>query len=327
MRLLNDISLRQLIADEVIKGPISSVEPASIDLPLGREAYILRTPFLPSNNAGSDFSKTLERFTLIKADMSQPLYVAPRTTVLVKTDVTIDIPEGMTLGANAKSSTGRVDVLARTILPRSNRYDQASADGRGPQPIYIEITPLTFPIMICEGITLTQIRLARGNGAPIGGTLSLSIDLSADIIGYRARTNTAPIHFGKNGSHRPEDYFTAVRAPDGEAILDVDAFYILQTKERISIPADACGEMLAYDISTGDARWHYAGFIDPSFGLRDPSRLVLELRARDVPLRVVDGQPIASVNLIPLTDTPSRPYGHGRASYQGQGLRLSRLFT
>lgn len=327
MRFLSDHRLRFLISNGNLRGPIEDLEPASIDVPLGGKAWVLRAPILPTSSDPAVFEDAVSRYSLAELNLTNPILVPPRTTVLIKTDVEIDIPENHFLGANAKSSTGRVDVLARTILPRSPRYDRAEADGAGHQSIYVEVTPLTFPITLQTGVKLTQIRFGDLADPPPVALKTLSIDLSGPIAGYRAKKSTPPIVFGANGTHRPKDFFEPVTACNGEIVFDVEAFYILATKEFIHIPNNGCGILRKNDDELASASVHLAGFLDPGFGLLSPSKLVLEMRPRDVPLRSVDGQPIATLELFHLTEAPSKAYGDGRISYQGQGLRLSRLFT
>ena len=52
--------------------------------------------------------------------------------------------------------------------------------------------------------------------------------------------------------------------------------------------------MVVYDAGAGEIRTHYAGFFDPGFGFGDGSvlgtRVVMEVRAREVPFMLYDGQ-------------------------------------
>ena len=52
--------------------------------------------------------------------------------------------------------------------------------------------------------------------------------------------------------------------------------------------------MVVYDAGAGEIRTHYAGFFDPGFGWGDGTilgtKVVMEVRAREVPFMVYDGQ-------------------------------------
>jgi dCTP deaminase len=91
--------------------------------------------------------------------------------------------------------------------------------------------------------------------------------------------------------------------------------------------------MMAYDPTAGELRTHYAGFFDPGFGY-DPagtrygSRAALEVRARDVPFMVEDGQPICKLAFERMTERPEKLYGEDVGSnYQGQETMLSKHFV
>lgn len=328
MKILSDTSLRALMQDGFISfvDP-ANVEPASIDIPLGRRGWVMRTPVVPAKDRHESFEKTIKRFAMATIDLADGYLVPPRTTVLIETPMIIGPPEGHFLGASAKSTTGRVDVLARTIFESSPRYDRGDYVEGSLDRVFVEITPLTFPIIIKPGVKLTQVRVCEiTNAAPVR-TETLHIDLSGLAAGYRARRCAPPISFGAYETHRQDLFFEPVAADDNEMILDVDSFYILRTAESILMQNNECGIVRAHEEELGLFTSHYAGFIDPCFGLVSSSKLVLEMRPRDVPLRIVHGQPIAVVDVWPMASTPSRGYGSGRTSYQGQDLRLSRLFA
>jgi dCTP deaminase len=79
----------------------------------------------------------------------------------------------------------------------------------------------------------------------------------------------------------------------------------------------------------GEFRAHYAGFFDPGFGVtHTKGKAVLEVRSRDVPFILEDGQPVGRLVFEKLTAEPQVPYGAegSYSTYHGQGLRLSKYF-
>jgi dCTP deaminase len=89
--------------------------------------------------------------------------------------------------------------------------------------------------------------------------------------------------------------------------------------------------MLAYDTQVGEFRVHYAGFFDPGFGLAEAggegTRAVLEVRTRDVPFMLEDGQLVGRLLYERLTARPDKLYGQGiGSSYQRQRLALAKQF-
>ena len=133
----------------------------------------------------------------------------------------------------------------------------------------------------------------------------------------------------------PRDAFwepLALPAGRRDLVLDPDEFYILASAEAVVVGPREAAEMVAYDTAVGELRSHYAGFLDPGFGLEEVggagSRIVLEVRSHDVPFLLDHGQRVATLRYEPLTERPDRLYGEGlRSNYQGQGLKLSKHFV
>ncbi|HWP84152.1 MAG TPA: 2'-deoxycytidine 5'-triphosphate deaminase, partial [Terriglobia bacterium] len=114
-------------------------------------------------------------------------------------------------------------------------------------------------------------------------------------------------------------------------ILNPDDFYILVSKEKVSVPPHLAAEMVAYDPSIGEFRIHYAGFFDPGFGYAVEqgrgTRAVLEVRSHEVPFVVEDGQVVGRLVYERLLEAPEKIYGPKiGSSYQSQGLSLSKQF-
>ena len=115
------------------------------------------------------------------------------------------------------------------------------------------------------------------------------------------------------------------------AVLLPGAFYILVSREAVAIPPDYAAEMSPYLAMVGEFRVHYAGFFDPGFGYAgaggEGARAVLEVRSRDVPFLLEDGQIVGRLVYEKMLSRPDALYGQRIASnYQGQGLKLSKHF-
>ena len=114
-------------------------------------------------------------------------------------------------------------------------------------------------------------------------------------------------------------------------ILDPGQFYILASKEAVHVPPDYAAEMVPFDPLVGEFRVHYAGFFDPGFGHAqaggEGARAVLEVRSRDVPFILEDGQIVGRLVYERMAERPRVLYGAGAGSnYQAQGLKLSKHF-
>jgi dCTP deaminase len=172
--------------------------------------------------------------------------------------------------------------------------------------------------------------------ADIEGGLALSVDLRGDTmtrqVGWRARRHAGVIDVDLRNGYDPLDFWDPVYARKSAGIiLDPDEFYILASREAISIPPEFAAEMMPFNPLVGEFRVHYAGFFDPGFGHESGqgrgARAVLEVRSREVPFVLEDGQIIGRLMFERLTDTPPQVYGQALGSnYQRQGLKLSKHF-
>jgi len=338
------------------------VQPASLDLRLGPKAFRVRASFLPGKERRvADMLAQLTSDEISLRDDGAVLergcfYVAPLQERL-------DLPPELSGAANPKSSTGRLDIFTRLITDRGERFDLAPPGYKG--PLYAEISPRSFSVRAREGSRLTQLRFRRhAPGAPqqtsfalsdaeleaihareslVDGPLNLRdgvvlrIDLSqplaGGIVGYRAQKHTDVIDVDRVGAYAIEDFWDKLPArADKRLILDPGDFYILASRERLAIPPDLAAEMAPMDAAIGEFRVHYAGFFDPGFGgtaQGEPgSRAVLEVRSREVPFILEDGQYIGRLVYEPMVEAPDALYGEaGFSNYQGQGLKLSKHFV
>jgi dCTP deaminase len=262
------------------------------------------------------------------------------------------LPEGMNAVANAKSSTGRLDLLTRTITDGGTEFDRIPSGYAG--PLYAEICPRSFSVLVRPGMRLNQIRFRTGhavledtalanlhaeiplvNGDPvIDDGLGFSVDLNlpgSTLVGYRAKPHTGVIDLDLIGHYDPTAYWEEVHSTDGHIILDPGAFYILVSREAVCIPPDYAAEMAPYLAMVGEFRVHYAGFFDPGFGHDSAggagSRGVLEVRCHEAPFVLEHGQVVGRLVYEKMAEAPTQLYGVSIASnYQGQGLKLSKHF-
>jgi len=307
----------------------SQIQPASLDLSLGTVAYRLRASFLPGE--GLPVSGCLPDVQMHEVDMAAGAVLETGCIYLVPLQEGLALPEGLSAAANPKSSTGRLDVFTRVICDGATEFDAVPAGYSG--PLYVEIAPRTFSILVRPGDRLVQLRIRAGDHQTLS-TQTVSIDLQGGgpeaIIGYRARRHSGLVNVAGVGAHKSRDYWEPLRAPDGMLILDPGEFYILASKESVEIPVDQAAEMAPIATEIGEFRAHYAGFFDPGFGVSEMggtgSRAVLEVRGRDVPFLLRHGQPVAKLVFEAMQNTPDVLYGEKGSHYQAQGLRLSKHF-
>ena len=302
------------------------VQPASLDLRLGHKAYRLRASFLPGEDR--NVTDCLADVSMHEINLGHGAVLETGCVYLVPLLEGLALPSELSAAANPKSSTGRLDVFTRVICDKGTQFDAIPHGYKG--PLYLEIAPRTFSILVRTGDRLAQIRFRNGPQS-ILSTETVSIDLKGKsdgaIIGYRARRHSGLVDVAHVGGHDAKDYWQPIYAPDETLILDPNEFYILVSKESVSIPADQAAEMAPIATEIGEFRAHYAGFFDPGFGVgSNDSKAVLEVRGHDVPFMLRHGQAVAKLVFEPMQDTPDILYGQNGSNYQGQSLRLSKHF-
>jgi dCTP deaminase len=300
------------------------VQPASLDLRLGTTAWRVRASFLPG--AGRKVIDRLADVAMHRLDLTQGAVLERGCVYIVEVQERLKLPRGVAARANPKSSTGRVDVFVR-LLTDGGRFDDVAEGYEG--PLYAEIAPHTFSVLVRPGTRLNQLRLKRGD-PPQHGVRDVGVDLTGELAGFRARRHAGVIDLDKEDGHDPRDFSEPLAPRRGELLLDPGEFYILASKEPIEIPALDAAEMIPIDPSVGEFRVHYAGFFDPGFGTEEAagagSRAVLEVRSHETPFLLEDGQTVARLVFEGLSERPSRLYGQDGSHYQRQGLKLSKHF-
>jgi dCTP deaminase len=351
-------AIRQAVREGVICGAPDilpdQLQPASIDLRLGPVAFRVRASFLPGG--GRSVREKLDQFRMHEIDLSRGAVLERGCVYIVQLVEWLRLPSRMSALANPKSSTGRLDIFTRLISDRAAAFDRVEPGYQG--PLYAEIAPRTFSILVREGSRLNQLRLRRGSPASSGAALrnlqsaeklvtaagdvpvtiiedriGVTLDLECaelGLTGWRAKKHTDIIDIDRRAHYEVEDFWEPIRAnPKYGLILDPDDFYILSTREFVKVPRDWAAEMVAYDTMVGEFRVHYAGFFDPGFGdgAGNESKAVLEVRSHEVPFLLEHGQLVGWLRYERLAQSPDRAYGEGiGSSYQRQGLALAKQF-
>ncbi|MET0429940.1 MAG: 2'-deoxycytidine 5'-triphosphate deaminase [Microvirga sp.] len=329
------------------------VQPASLDLRLGGRAYRVRASFLPGPDR--TVRDRLDELSFHEIDLAAGAILETGSVYIAELQESLALPATLSAAANPNSSTGRIDVFTRVIVDRSREFDTIAAGYQG--PLYAEISPRTFPVLVRTGTRLSQLRLRQGEARlsdaellalhrrervvtstepSIQDGVAVSVDLAGfgpdGLVGYRAKRHTGLVDVDAPGSCRIADFWEPLHAEASRTlILDPGQFYILASKEAVHVPPDYAAEMVPFDPLVGEFRVHYAGFFDPGFGHAGAggagARAVLEVRSRDVPFILDDGQTVGRLVYERMAERPQLLYGAGAGSnYQAQGLKLSKHF-
>ena len=328
------------------------IQPASLDLRLGEVAYRVRASFLPGRTT---VAKRIDGLKLHEVALTDGAVLETGCVYIVPLLESLALPEEISAAANPKSSTGRLDVFTRVIADELRGFDQLEPGYHG--PLYAEISPRTFPVLVREGSRLSQIRFRHGHALLDAGALrelharerlvdadnadvsegvAVGVDLSGigpgGIVGYRAKRHTGLIDVERRAGYTVLDFWEPIAArADKSLILDPNEFYILASKEAVQVPPDYAAEMVPFDPLVGEFRVHYAGFFDPGFGYAGAggkgARAVLEVRSREVPFILEHGQIVGRLVYEKMLARPDTLYGQGIGSnYQAQSLKLSKHF-
>ena len=346
------------------------IQPASIDLRLGIKAWRVPASFLPGK--GNKVSSRLKDLAMHEFSLIDGAVLECGCVYIVKLLENVSLTDNLTGIANPKSSTGRLDVFTRLIVDGAMEFEHIPAGYQGSLYAEISPRTFSVLVRTGSRLNQLRLRRGQSftsdkemeilqehvglvrnqdninlpdkikNGVP------LSVDLVGEngLIGYKARKHSMLIDIDKPNHYKRELFWEKITVEDllyrggdyqnknnqGSLILSPDAFYILASKEYVSVPSKYAAEMRAYDTKVGEFRAHYAGFFDPGFGLTElgasKTKAVLEVRSHDVPFLIEQDQTVCRLVYEPMANVPSILYGEAGSSnnYQAQGLKLAKHF-
>ncbi len=355
--ILTDSDIHTLFEKNILKSerPLDEdqIQPASLDLRLGKKAYRVRASFLPGPD--KQVIDKLEQLKLHEFDLENGAVLETGCVYIVPLLETLSLSSDLSASANPKSSTGRLDIFTRVITDHAQEFDKVTCGYHG--KLYLEISPRTFPVIVRTGSRLSQIRFRKGNSilnenelialhkkemlvsenhpTITASGVGLSIDLTGNnkgLVGYRGKHHTGAIDVDKRNAAEVLDFWEPIYDRGSHSlILDPDEFYILVSREAVHVPPLYAAEMTPFDPLIGEFRVHYAGFFDPGFGCNEAggkgSRAVLEVRSHEVPFILEHGQIVGHLVYEHMLKRPNSLYGRDLGSnYQAQGLKLSKHF-
>src|SRR5690242_5624236 len=228
------------------------IQPASLDLRLGEVAYRVRASFLPGRTT---VAQRIDELKLHEVSLTDGAVLETGCVYIVPLLESLALPDEIAAAANPKSSTGRLDVFTRVIADETRGFDRIEPGYHG--PLYAEISPRTFPVLVREGSRLSQIRFRRGHAlldadelrelharerlvdaddADVSEGVAVSVDLTgfvphageARIVGYRAKRHTGLIDVERRAGYAVAEFWEPIAArADKSLILDPNEFYIL----------------------------------------------------------------------------------------------------
>ena len=292
--------------ENIIQNTTDSAGFSSFDLRIGNKYHVMKGGIKGEKNLpysgvlnSSDFVESSRDFT-----EGQDLTLIPKKTYVfpLKEYLKIDKKYEIFGFASGKSTIGRLDVLTRLIADGSGTYDEIQPSCSG--GLYLEVTPITFPVIVKEGTKLAQLRLFHGTPSISQFTseefnlyppmllkkdgekvkmeadfcyLHLNLDPvcigDKEIYAFVARSDdekppidlTIDLREPKNLLD-PSVYWERIEKKDRCIMIEPERFYILRSLERFKLPEDVAVYGHPVSETLGEIRIHYAGFVHPSFG-------------------------------------------------------------
>jgi dCTP deaminase len=338
---LNRRQMLQLLEENFITfdGSKPKVDHSSINLSLSDDAYeMIEGSVKPAEPPYNRFIKNAKL-----AKKHNPLddgtyELKKQKTYVFRLQEKLEAPlrdAGVIYGqATAKSTVGRVDVLARLIVDGMRTYERFDPIGlgKGLGEMYLEITPITFDVRVKPDTSLTQLRFFYGKPDDVEirsdelfHTIfphsaepdeSLTVNLDEATIGNKQGTTCRGVAFRSKGSAeglhaiplwKVEDKPNPCAYWDLEVLdehqrlyVKPDVFYILRSKEKLRVPKGIAIYCRASDETMGEMRIHYAGFVHPYFGCYREDEtigtpLIFEVRGHQVPVSLADKEKMANL--------------------------------
>jgi len=346
MKALVDLDLKRLIEKKIFHSKnklIDYIQPASIDLPLGDKAYLVKQKFLPFSQ---DVSSMINNLCVEEISLKKGATLFKGQTYLVQC-LDVNLPENLIVKVSPKSSIGRIDLLVRSVFDNLGLYDTILPSSKG--QLWLEISPHSFNVKVYSGMALSQLRVFDEDKSILGNVpqmlfnkkgemietrildenkMILSLDVEPNShIGYVSKQTNQIIDLSNEEGHDWRHFFKKINIKkSGKCTLEKDKFYILLTKEKISVPTKYSVEMIPFSHLVGELRVHYAGFFDPGWGYPKGVAGVLEIRPHET-LTIYDGQPICMIEFFENKSKPKFSYGERDNHYHFQvGPKLAKYF-
>jgi dCTP deaminase len=362
--VLNKDQIKTLCNRKKLKGfKLKDLDHSAIDLHISDIGHKMKGSVKPLNDG--DINDIIGSFKAKKDDFERngKFYLKRGQTYIFQLEEKLNL-EGIKISGQAtgKSTYGRLDILTRLLINKSVSFDTIETDYIG--SLWVEVTPITFPIIIKQGVSLNQLRLIKGEprncrikeeelhlwGELISNkndfkeedqNLNLSLDedpiLKNGICAFKARKIedendfidlTKDFSKDKN-RYDPKIYWESVSAEEQEYLpIETEKFYILRSRERFKLPKSVAIYCQAVTETLGELRIHYAGFVHPLFGQgRTDGKgapLIFEVRGHNIDTILRHGETLAKLEYYWMSQDAVEEQKD--SPYNNQELTLSKIF-
>jgi dCTP deaminase len=165
--VLNKLQLVNLCNEDILEDVIDDFEeegsdPSAFDLHLSKEGHELKGSIKSLYNTSVAEILPNKDICIQTIDLTEQKELKAKHTYLVQLKEKVRFTEFLAFHGRAtgRSSVGRLDILTRLLVDKHPRYDEVPSNHSG--PLYLEITPITFSVIVKEGVSLNQLRIFKG---------------------------------------------------------------------------------------------------------------------------------------------------------------------
>lgn len=140
----------------------TQVSVSSIDITVEDEIYEVDFIIKPSTQTKEKIRDILKYMNPKRINIGDVLY--PGKTYMAKASLDLDLPKGVYMSANAKSSSGRNFLLVRVLSDEVGIYDGFSQSEEGyTGELWLSIEPLAYPVIITDKESYSQLRILNAD--------------------------------------------------------------------------------------------------------------------------------------------------------------------
>ncbi len=362
--VLPDTCILNFIENGWIKNAqISCIQPASIDV-FPDLNDIFEVDIFSSPKKGEKISDMI--IELYNQDLARklknPILIQGKKYMIRLREKLCELPFYARM--NPKSSPGRLFLHSRMLTDGSYIYDEVYPNQQGGDH-WLMLSPKCFSIELTDNEPLSQLRFFKGSdrlssknleremkrysfirstknpelfteedarvpvvGSDIASNL-LTVDMESDIVAYSTKKFYEPILLSSRDID-PKKYFDFIYrdelSPNGLLLIQ-GVGYLLGSSELIKLPGHLASEVVPFSEKYGELRSHYAGYIDPGFGLDTPcgNSITFEVISHESGISLRHRQPIAEIQYEYMSKDPKTLY-KGNYKNQTSGPKLPKYF-
>ena len=324
------------------------INPSSLDLRLGVKKWRLLGSILPLPNQTVNDLIENSGIVDDKHFLRSQFYIDKSQPYLFELNESLNLPPGIYARIFNKSGRGRIGTSVRGIVDKNSKFDDIPAGYKGklyaevcatvfpeviiggqttmPQIRFYDGYPQPLKGADLQLLLRHEPILLDGDNKPIvfsdeqlnkiarKGSLIFTADLSRDLLVYKAKLDKKAISIEKKAYYDPKDFFEEIRMKKGnkKIIIHPGEFILIHSKEKIRLPPRYAAEISDYSSKIGDMKAHYAGLTNPGHGYVkneiSGDHITFEVRARDIPICIQDGQRLANFEIFRMSEEPDIEY-------------------